>query len=590
VAKNDFSTGYNVRGGESDQNLVQMDGIPVFNPSHLGGAFSTFDPDAIAKTEFLTGGFPASYSGRLSSVLDIGIRSGDTTRIRGAAQVSLLTSKLLLEGPLPGGASFLVSARRTYLDAVISTFTSEVLPYYFSDLLGKFTLPTRSLGTFAVTGYWGRDALRLNLVDSTETTRRVDLDWNWGNRLVGGNWRLPVGNGQLETRAAFSEFTTSLGLLPDLIRYSNTAQLLTAGTTLSIHPATAHALQVGLGVERYRMVYDGVSPAFETVLLANRYRTTVLSGFIDEHWSLSRRLLLRPGVRVEMVPEAGVTGFSPRVAAKFFLTANTAVTGSAGRYYQAIHSIMDQELPITIYEFWISADRYVPVARSDHLVFGLEQWFARDFQVTVEGYKKTFDNLVSPNRGQSLSRQGDEFLPAQGDAWGLDVLFRRHAGVIRGWIAYSFTRAMRTSEGLTYPPAHDRRHTLNIVVQTPGPLHSALAIRWGYGSPLPYTGFIGQWDHRRYNTTDHVFDDATDEPISGPRNGFRYPPYTRLDAGLRWSFHRWGATWEPFFQVVNGYNRRNVFLYFFNFADSPPTRTGVSQMPLLPTFGLEIRF
>src|SRR5262249_16715571 len=157
---------YNVRGGESDQNLVQMDGIPVFNPSHLGGAFSTFDPDAIQRTDFLTGGFPAGYSGRLSSVLDIGLRSGGSTRVRDAAQLSLLTSKLLLEGALAGHATFLVSARRTYLDAVISTFTSDVLPYYFSDLLGKFTLPTRRAGTFSLTGYWGRDALALGLVDS----------------------------------------------------------------------------------------------------------------------------------------------------------------------------------------------------------------------------------------------------------------------------------------------------------------------------------------------------------------------------------------------------------------------------------------
>jgi hypothetical protein len=278
------------------------------------------------------------------------------------------------------------------------------------------------------------------------------------------------------------------------------------------------------------------------------------------------------------------------VAVKVFLTSNAALTGSVGRYYQAIHSIMDQELPVTIYEFWISADRYVPVGRSDHLVLGFEQWLGRDFQLTLEGYRKSFDHLVTPNRGQSLSRQGDEFVEADGDAWGADILFRRHGGGVRGWLAYSFTHANRSSQGVEYPPAHDRRHTLNVVVQTPGPFGSVLAVRWGYGSPLPYTGFVGQWDHRRYNATDHVFDDASEEPIAGPRNGFRYPAYTRLDAGLRWSLKHWGATWEPYFQVVNGYNRRNVFLYFFDFGDVPPTRTGVSQMPLLPTFGLEIRF
>ena len=590
VARNDFSTGYNVRGGESDQNLVQMDGIPIFNPSHLGGAFSTFDPDAIARTDFVTGGFPASYSGRLSSVLDIALRPGDSTGLHGAAQLSLLTSKLLLEGPLPGAATFLVSARRTYMDAVVSAFTKEILPYYFTDLLGKVTVPTSRRGSFEVMGYGGRDALNLNLVDSSETSDRVDLGWSWGNRLGGATWRLPVGSGQLLTRAGVSEFSTTLALLPTLARYRNTAYLLTGGTALALHPAPGHSLEVGIRAERYRMWYDLVSPAFETTLLDNRYRTTVLSAFADEQWSVSRRFLVRPGIRLERVPEAHFTGLSPRVAAKFFITPDAALTASVGRYYQAIHSIMDQELPVTVYEFWISADRDVPVARSDHAVLGFEQWFGRDLQVTLEGYRKDFANLVSPNRGQSLSRQGDEFLLAEGTSWGFDFLLRRHAGAVRGWLAYSYTKAVRSSQGVGYPPSHDRRHTLNLVVQTPGPLGSHLAVRWGYGSPLPYTGFIGQWDHRRYNATDHVFDDAIDEPIAGSRNGFRYPAYTRLDAGFRWNFRHWGVSWEPYFQVVNGYNRRNVFLYFFDYGNSPPTRTGISQMPLLPTFGVEIRF
>jgi hypothetical protein len=255
-----------------------------------------------------------------------------------------------------------------------------------------------------------------------------------------------------------------------------------------------------------------------------------------------------------------------------------------------VHSIRDQEFPITIWESWVSADKNVPVARSDHVVLGIETWLRRDLQVTLEGYRKTFNNLASPNPAQDLAFQGDEFDPATGTASGFDFLLRRHAGAVRGWIAYSFVRAIRTSRGLTYPPAHDRRHTLNIVLQAPGPLHSAFAVRWGYGSPLPYTSFVGQWDHRRYNPTLHVFDHSWDEPVAGPRNGSRYPYYTRLDAGLRWSFRKWGAVWEPYLQAVNLYNRRNVLLYFFDYQSIPPSRTGLSQIPLLPTFGVEIRF
>ena len=146
------------------------------------------------------------------------------------------------------------------------------------------------------------------------------------------------------------------------------------------------------------------------------------------------------------------------------------------------------------------------------------------------------------------------------------------------------------SQGATYPPAQDRRHTLNVVLELPGPWHSQMAVRWGYGSPLPYTGFLGEWDHGRYSAIDGTFNAGEGEPIGGPINGERYPPYTRLDLGFRWTWHRWGAVWNPYFQIVNLYNRRNVFLYFFDYGVTPPTRTGVSQLPFLPSFGMEVHF
>ncbi|MBI3982125.1 MAG: TonB-dependent receptor [Gemmatimonadetes bacterium] len=589
IAKNDYSIGYNVRGGESDQNLVQLDGVPIFNPSHVGGLFSTFDADAIARTDFLTGGFPAGSSGRLSSVLDIGLRPGNEESLHGSAHVSLLSSKLLLDGPLPGPGTFLASVRRTYVDAVVSAFTREVLPYYFTDAVAKVHLPTGPGGFVSLTGYWGRDALDLPLVDSGETRDPVNLGLGWGNRLLGLSWRTTAVGVPVEARAAVSAFSTTLGLLPNLARFDNSARLHLANVAIEPLSGGRHTLRGGMGVESYRMAYDISSPTLGTTFLSTRYQTTVWSAFVDHQWSPGP-LRLRPGLRMEHVPEAGFTGLSPRAALKLFLNPSLAVTGSAGRYFQAIHSIRDQELPVTLFEFWIGADQYVPVARSDHAVLGVEAWKGAEFQLTVEGYRKTFTNLVTPNRANNLRVRGDEFLPVSGNAWGVDVLLRRHAGRVRGWIAYTFGNAERRVAGVTYPPAHDRRHTLNVVFQAPGPLGSDLAVRWGYGSPLPYTAWVGQWEHRVYNATDHAFDDSFTEPIAGPINGARYPLYSRLDLGFRWQFRKWGARWEPYLQIANAYNRRNAFLYYFDFDDVPPTRTGVSQLPFLPTFGIEVRF
>jgi outer membrane receptor protein involved in Fe transport len=124
----------------------------------------------------------------------------------------------------------------------------------------------------------------------------------------------------------------------------------------------------------------------------------------------------------------------------------------------------------------------------------------------------------------------------------------------------------------------------------PGPLGANVAVRWGYGSPLPYTGFVGEWDHRQYDATHHRFEDDSREPINDGINRHRFPSYNRLDLSLRWDFTKLGIRWEPYLQVANVYNRKNVFLYFFDYGRAPPTRTGVSQLPLLPTFGIEFSF
>lgn len=586
VAKNDYTIGYNVRGGEADQNLVQLDGIPIFNPSHLGGVFSTFDANAVDRADFYAGGFPAWYPGRLSSVLDVDLRPGNAraTDVRG--QVSLLSSKLLVEGPA-FGATYLVSARRTYADAVVQAFSAEELPYYFTDLLGKVTVPA-GRGQVALTGYWGRDVFDFELVQATADREAIDLAFDWGNRLLGLNWRLPLGpRALLETRAGVSEFTSTLGIEPNLARFVNAARLYTGQATLLPDPGGRHDVRVGVGVEAYRMDYGLGSNAIDADLFDAHYRPTVWAAYADDQWRAGDRLILRPGLRVERVTGADRTVLSPRLSVKYFLTPAFALTGSAGRYHQVVHSIRDQELPVTIYEFWIGADAFVPIGRADHVVLGVERWLGDDVQLTIEGYRKNFAGLVTPNRGQDLRVFGDEFLPADGWAWGGDVLLRKHAGPLRGWVAYGFTRAERRAQGQTYPPGHDRRHTVNVVAFLRGPLGADLGVRWGYGSPLPYTGFVGEWDHRQYNAERHVWEDEAREPIGATINAERFPPYNRLDVSLRWDFTKWGIRWEPYLQVANVYNRRNVFLYFFDYGDAPPTRTGVSQLPLLPTFGVE---
>lgn len=592
VAINDYTVGYNARGGEADQNLIQLDGITIFNPSHLGGLFSTFDAQAIGDTEYLTGGFPAHYSGRLSSVLDVRTRPG-SREFGVMGQISLLSSKVLVEGSLPfGNSTFLVAGRRTYADQIIKWFTSSELPYYFGDAVAKLTFQLPTGGTLAATGYIGRDVLDWEFEQSDPTVESVSLRVNWGNRLLGLNYDDWIFGKPLELSASVTEFSTTVGLFPDFARVDNDARLLTVKGAVSLSPGRSHDVRVGGGIEEYRFRYDAGSAALSTSFLDLKYRPRILSAFIDDQWRPQRWLMIRPGLRMEAVGGgADVVTYSPRVALKALVAENFALTGSAGRYFQPIHSLRDHNSPWSFVDFWIGADSLTPVGRSDHLVLGFEQWFSPDLSLTVEGYRKTFNDILNTNVADDLAVRGDEFVTMTGDAYGLDVLLRKYAGDWTGWISYSFGKSMRQDPTQEFAPAHDRRHFLNIVVNGAGPLGSEMSLRWGFGSPLPYTQIVGQWEHRTYRVAANGFRDLELEPIADLQlNGRRYPHYSRLDVSFRWETGLWGGVAHPFLQFVNLYNRANVFLYNFDFTETPGVRRTVPQLPFLPSFGMEFEF
>jgi hypothetical protein len=591
VALNDYTVGFNVRGGEPDQNLTLLDGTTIFNPSHLGGLFSTFDTDAVDEVDFITGAFPAEYGGRLSSVLDVAVRPGRRDRVGVRGQVSLLASRLLLEGPAGSRASWLVSARRTYADVLAGALTSEVFPYHFWDAVGKGSVRL-GRGMLSVTGYVGRDVLDWLWREAEPGQDELRLVGSWGNQVVGVRYDRTLGSRhRLTLDGGVTGFSARFGLEPNVVEAENAARLLSAKARLILVPSRAHEIRLGVALDDYHMRYDAGSESFGSSFLRTRYAPRVWSAFAEDQWRPAPWLLVRPGVRVEAVQGPDLVTVAPRIGAKVFLSPAVALTGSAGRYHQAIHSLRDQNLPWNIFDFWIGADSAIPVGRADHLVTGVEWWFGAGESLTIEAWRKTFADIVDANLSDDPAVQGDEVIPVSGDAWGVDVLVRRHWGRVTGWIAYGLSRATRRSEAGDYPAVHDRRHTVNVVVQAPGTFGSELAARLGYGSPLPYTPFIGEWDHRTYRAATHSWDNFDREPIaSDDLNSARLPYYGRFDVSLRWEVRKWGGVLRPYVQVANMLNRRNVFIYFYDYTTAPATRSAISQLPLLPSVGLEFAF
>ncbi|MGZ8376868.1 MAG: TonB-dependent receptor, partial [Gemmatirosa sp.] len=627
VARNDFSAGYNVRGGESDQNLVLLDGIPVYNPFHLGGLFGTFVDQAVAGVDLSVGGFPAEYGGRLSSVLDVRPKAEERRGVHGAAQVSLVSTSGAFGGAFgrttDGDArtSWNVAARRTYLDALVGALSDRSLPYHFQDAQAHVTHRVGS-GTLALTGYVGSDVLDGSFTQFDDSARAGggDFAFTWGNALAGLTWRQPLpalarrvgraDSAELVQRASVTRFSTTLDLGDGTVRFVNDVTEARAAGQLSASGAFGgrHTARVGYEVSRVSVTYDAGSNASTADLFALRQQPTVLAAYVDDTWRVHPRLLARVGARLEGVPAAHWGALSPRASVRWFATPDLAITLAGGQYTQAMHAVRNEDAPVRIFDFWVGSDRYVRPSRSTHLVLGAERWMGALAFARVEAWGKGFADIPEPNDGDDPSVRGDEFNRLRGRAYGVDVMLRRlEGGPVAGWVAYGYAVSTRAPAGASagasglsflrageFWPAQDRRHTLNVVGTWRVGRSWVTSARFGFGSGTPFTDIEGQLVRRVYDGMRNSWDTGTrardPEAVGGLRNGSRYPVFHRLDLGLSRSFQRGATTWTPSLSLVNAYNRQNTFVYSFDYAAQPPTRQAVSQFPLLPSVGLAVEF
>jgi hypothetical protein len=612
-ARNDFSTGLNVRGGESDQNLILLDGFPIYNPFHLGGLFSTFIDPTVRDVTLITGGFPARYGGRLSSVLDIHsvdeVRSG----IHGSAEISLLASTAAIGSAFNGGkGSWMIAGRRTYADKFIDLISSNELPYHFRDEQAHFSYAFTPTLKLSVTAYDGRDQLDASIAtfgDSTTgaTASGGDFDFGWGNRVVGASLTKTLDNSKrgrfarwlladsttLEQRASQSVFSTSLDLGQGALTLFNRVTDLRLTGSVSAHGAK-HDRMFGYDVATYDFSYDARSEQTDTKLYDLKQHPTSGALFVDDVWRVSSSFLLETGLRGEALTGRDWSGISPRFSAKYFLTKDFAVTGAVGKFSQWTHSLAREDIPVRLFDFWLASDASLPVSTAWHYVLGSERWFSNTKYARIEGFYKKYSNLLEGNPQEDPNRRGDEFNRAEGDSYGVDLLLRQfESGPFSGWVSYTYAVAARTSDGLHYFPGHDRRHDVNVVA-TWRLSKYVLGARYGYATGTPYTDIVGEIVRRVYDPGVNSYGTrgggSQDEFLGGTRNGARLPSTQRLDLDVTRQFRVRGTTIAPYLSVVNAYNVKNVFLYVFDYSKAPPTRQAISQFPFLPSAGVTISF
>ena len=612
VTTSDFSGAYNVRGGSADQNLILLDGLPVFNPAHLGGLFSVFNPDMIRRVTLRSGGFPAEYGGRVSSVLEVESDPGDGTfGIDGA--ISLLTARVAVGGGLSEGvkgalglrdARWRVSGRQSYFHVLLAPVVD--FPYRLGDIQTVFEGWTRGGDRVSFAGYTGGDVLDLSGSEDSP----LGVDWGWGNDVVGARWtHLAPDGAVVDSRVGFSRFSTGLAL-PDFADTDLASEIsqVTLAVDWEHHPAAGLVTKVG--VEGRRLNYENRFMSGGTEFIGGSGAGWGGAAFAQLLWTPSEAWLVEPGVRVDAwYPGESASAFelSPRLSVKRFVAGGTAaLKASVGRFTQYLHSIRDEELPLGL-DLWVLAGPEAPHIVSDQLQGGFEVSPGDGWLLSVEGYARDFGGVITMNSADDPNDERDDYLQGRGYSYGVDALVERAAGATTGWLAISWLRTRRRFPDFTsgldpapeveYAPIFDRRWDVDLVLSRGLGDRTEVGLRWNLGTGLPFTRPVGVFPFLSPHLTSGLLEWEEAEEGSAPlgvlvgaRNGARYPLYHRLDISVRRRYEPGWGTVTPYLSVLNTYNRKNVLFYVFEYDGDPATRSGYSMFPALATFGAEVSF
>lgn len=605
VTVSDFSSAFNVRGGSADQNLILLDGVPIINPFHLAGFFSVFNADMVERAELRSGGFPAEYGGRVSSVLSVETDLGDG-EFGVDSGWSLLATRAAVGGDLPEGTKsgiglasgrWRASGRRSYFDLLLPD-----MPYYLMDFQGAFEAWTRRGDRFKLTAYSGRDILNVRPNDDF-----AGMNSRWGNDVVGVSWTRPTrGGGALDLRASHSRFQMDFDFLnqadTDIV---NGVSESVFGIDLERRPTPRSRWKSGVSAKR--ATSDYLSQIGGAVVREQNFGGWESAAYTQVSWNPSARWLVEGGVRVDYwVPgeSASVVSVSPRAAIKRFVhDGNWAVRVAGGRFTQFLHSRRDERLPFGI-DIWLLAEHGVTHVVSDQVQMGVEGYLGPDdeWSVSAEGYYRSFDGVITLNLTEDPSDPLDDALSGDGTSYGADLMVRKSEGETTGWVSASFLKAVRrfpdTYSPMTpppvveHPPVFDRRLEVDLVLRRPMGWGLVGGLRWNFGTGLPYTLPLASYDLYDHRMVDLLVEEGCCRKgiLLGPINGERYPARHRLDISLRKPMDKaWGRV-VPYLSVINLYNRDNILFYVFDYRADGVGRRGISMMPFLPTAGVEVSF
>ena len=586
----DYNAALYVRGSNPSENLTLLDGIAIYNPYHLFGLFSTFNTDAVKEVNFMVGGFPARYGNRNSSVLNVITKDGNRKFFDAEGDVSLLSSKILIEGPLPRG-SFSLAGRRTYFDQILKLFRVD-FPYYFYDLQGKINVDISENHTLTFMGFFGNDVLRPKVVEENSDDQ---FDFHWGNRTLGMRWRgILRPNLLIESVGSASRFIISQYAKSDdgEVRAENSITDLTFKSHLTYFYGNRHQIETGLEATglTFRTLVEDQFNRFVDIKIVPRYAAFYFQDeFHTGKWTIQSGLRLNGYSRGDrFVPD-------PRLSVRYRLNTLFQFKLATGRYTQFLTTFdLEELIHFRLFDVWLPLDKHQLPIQSDHVVLGMETKLWPEAKISVEGYYKRMKNLLSfyPSNAQEDRNRNRLFWSGEGRSYGVELLIKKNIGNWFGWVGYSLSFTDRrfpkiATQKQWFPASFDRRHSLTTSLAIPLTRSIRFAMNIVLGTGNPFTEPIGVVPiiHESGGVSYHCLVDH--------KNNARYPLYDRLDISLKWeSPKRKGFHIQPYFQIVNALNRKNVFFYYTSFEGLgiPRERKAVQGFPIVPTLGVHFDF
>lgn len=627
------TSGLYVRGGGPDQNLILLDGVPVYNASHLFGFFSVFNTDAINTVSLTKGGFPARYGGRLSSVLDIRMKEGNSKAMRVEGSLGIVASRLTIEGPIGKNekTSFIVSGRRTYIDLLTrpivraaskSQGADFTAGYYFYDLNAKVNHTINEKNRIFLSAYTGTDKAYANYTDKYfydgyEYNTKSKNALQWGNVTTALRWNSII-NKKLfaNTTLTYSRYKFDVGLG---IEDSQTKAGVTETNTTSFNyfsgiddwagkidfdyiPNTNHYIKFGVsniyhtfkpGVTAFKQK-SGSDASIDTTLGSSNIYAHEAYAYVEDDIKIGARLKVNAGAALAafVVNKKNYYSLQPRISGRYMLTEDLSIKASYAQMTQFIHLLTNSNIGLPT-DLWVPTTDSIPPQQAWQAAIGFAYTFKKEYEVSIEGYYKPMTNLIEYKEGASFfssSTNWDQKVEiGKGLAYGVEFLVQKKMGKNTGWIGYTLSWSTRQFDNINFGEEffyrYDRRHDISIVYTRKIGKRADLGITWVYG-----TGNAVTLPTSRYSALPDLFNGQYFDPnytsieYFNKRNGFRSPAYHRLDIG--YNFHKqkkWGtSTWS--IGLYNAYSRRNPFyLYFSQDSFGRPVLKQISLFPVIPS-------